>query len=118
MKKLGTLALGALLFFAVSCDKNKTSLAPSAEKNSATYTVEPPKNDGGDNDEVINPGSMMGKEDLTRNGVRNDEEINSDINTDRIAKPVRNDMIDPKGDPRRNPRIVRNDFQNPYNDHE
>ena len=117
MKKLGIFAIGTLLFFEVSCDQNKTSLAPASP---ATETITPAPG-GIRNDEQVNPGASTLK--TSKNPeitIRNDENINGNTSTDRSVRtrPVRNDIENPYNDPQRKAigGDVRNDIQNPYND--
>ena len=96
MKKLGTLAIGTLLFFAVSCNKNKTSLPPVSE------TVKPSTETpvGVRNDEDIKNTNTTLK--MVENGpdtktpvrnVRNDEVVNPWTHFDRsvLVPRTRND---------------------------
>ncbi len=77
MKKLGTLAIGTLLFFAVSCNKNKTSLEPKTE---TSYAVAP--SDIRDDENINHTNSTLRMEEngpdtkVPVRGVRNDEEVN------------------------------------------
>lgn len=120
MKKLGILAIGTLLFFAVSCDKNKNSYPPStSDAHSTTSPSSPTKNTSPISNDLVDPVNSAEKVPGTRPGVRNDENINSNISDERTiyVRPIRNDMNDPFNDPRRLTKgRVRNDQENPNND--
>jgi hypothetical protein len=125
MKKLGILAIGTLLFFAVSCNKDKNSYAPDMNSN-GTYS--------GSN-QVKNATPLTGADvagglqspttssnkipKITDTGVRNGENINSNTGTEKtiIVRPIRDDMNNPYNNPSRLTKgRVRNDMQNPDND--
>ena len=94
MKKLGTLAIGTLLFFAVSCNKNKTSLKPEAE---TPYVVAP--SDILADENIKNTNSTLRMEDngpdakAPIRNVRNDEVVNPWVHTERsvLVPRTRND---------------------------
>lgn len=94
MKKLGTLALGTLIFFAVSCNKNKTSLEP---KDETSYVIAP--SDIRNDEDIKHTNTTLRMEEnatdtkIPVRGVRNDEVVNPWTHTERTVAPVdvRND---------------------------
>jgi hypothetical protein len=125
MKKLGILAISALLFLGVSCKKDNNSYQPdmSSNGNGNSSAYASPKNavltstttdlGGLSGTPVVNKVPTT-----TKTGVINGEQINPNTSTEYVVKPIpiRNDMNNPYSDPARLKLTHRHDMQNPFND--
>jgi len=85
MRKIGIFAIGALLFTVVSCNKNKTSLAPDPNYTSSKQSIEvPPKDFHNENEfpTTYNPNKEAGPR-----SIRNENEFPTIFNPNKEVAP-------------------------------